>query len=60
MMFPMYLKRFASSGFILLCVYVAINNDIAITANNVKFSIFKNQFLLFRQVKFKKFYGKPY
>ena len=45
MMFPMYLKRFALSGFIFLCVYITINN-IANTANNVIFSTFKNHFLL--------------
>ena len=60
MMFPMYLRRFAPSGFIFLCVYITINNDIANTANNQKLSTFKNQFLLLSQVKFKKVSGKPY
>lgn len=60
MMFPMYLSRFASSGFIFLCVYITINNDIANAANDQKLSTFKNQFLLLSQVKFKKVSGKSY
>ena len=41
-------KILATSGFFFLCfiAYVTINNDIAIIANNVEFSKFKNQFLL--------------
>ena len=44
----MYLKRFLCrlvSFFTCAIVYTTINNDIADTANNVKFSKFKTQFL---------------
>ena len=41
-------KILATSGFFFLCfiAHVTINNDIAVIANNVEFSKFKNQFLL--------------
>ena len=62
-MLPMYLKRFSRRlvSFLCVIVYITINNDIAnIAGNNVKFSKFKNQFLLLSSVELKIFPGKRY
>ena len=59
----MYLKRFSRRlvSFLCVIVYTTINNDIAnIAGNNVKFSKFKNQFLLLSSVELKIFPGKRY